>query len=107
VVPASASDAHSNAHHDLRNEDGWDDLGGDLEDLAEGYEDEGERWMALYHSVPIMLSVASLGRNAITYPHCLSQAVREILRMKWSIYLESTMHPATIRAVHLKISMTI
>jgi len=43
------------------------------------YEDEGERWMGIVPFSPnYALGGKAWDRNAITYPHCLSQAVREI-----------------------------
>jgi hypothetical protein len=75
-IPASTSDYHQSTARDLTTDDGWDDLMDDLEDLADGYEDEGEHWMAIVPSSS-RYSWGGIGIESgiVTHPHCVSQAV--------------------------------
>ncbi len=77
-VPANARDAHQDMQSDLTTKAGWNKLLGRLEDLAEGYEDEGEYWMGVVPDSDVYaLNGKAMARTWITYPKCLTQAITE------------------------------
>jgi len=77
-LPSNEEDIHKSTRRDLMRNDkkGWYRLGGDLENLAEGYEDwEGLVWLGLTPTNSnYRLGGVGWDRNLITHPHAVAQA---------------------------------